>query len=90
MSLDSRYGICPSGSSARLVITCRKVKSDLLMSMLSLANRPSLPVRLVRSEPARSTSSIQLLRIFEGFSRYLLSTRIVSMEWLREELMLSR
>ena len=43
-------------------MTCRKVKRDLLMSMLYLASLPYVPVIDNRSEPARSTSSIRLER----------------------------
>ena len=42
--------------SARLVITCRSVNNDLLMSIASLAARPVFPVWDYRSLPARSTS----------------------------------
>lgn len=70
-------------------MTCLRVNSDLLMSMLYLASLPSLPVKAVLSDPAKSTSSILLLYTKDGssFSKHL--TLIVRMVWLLEELILS-
>ena len=62
-------------------MTCRRVKRDLLMSMLYLARRPSVPVMPMRSEPARSTSSILLLRMV---CPSLPSILMLRMLWLRE------
>lgn len=42
--------------SAKLVITCLRVKRDLFISIASFAARPVLPVCDWRSLPARSTS----------------------------------
>lgn len=39
------------------LITYRRIKSDLLISILSFAYFPSAPVKLILSEPAKSTSS---------------------------------
>ena len=43
--------------SAKIAITYLKVISDLLISMLSFAYLPSVPVKLILSEPAKSTNS---------------------------------
>lgn len=92
VNFESRYGTyCLSSFfvrllfSARILITCLKVNKDLFISMLYLAWRPSAPVTLNLSEPARSTSSILLDNILLGLWRYTLSTRIVIIEWLLED-----
>ena len=65
VSLESRYGTCRcrgprscfrrSWSSAMALITLPRASRPLLMLMDSLNLRPDAPVRLFRSEPARST-----------------------------------
>lgn len=66
-------------------MTCLRVKSDLFISILSLASLPSVPVMESRSEPARSTNSILLVRRWEGSARSKLSILMERMEWLRED-----
>ena len=63
VSLDSRYGttflpaFCPfDWLSVRVVMTLRRTWRDLLMSILSFACYPVVPVKLYFSEPAKSTS----------------------------------
>jgi hypothetical protein len=41
---------------AKILITWRRVNNDLLMSILSLANFPYVPVKPIRYDPAKSTS----------------------------------
>ena len=58
VNLESLYGgIVLLFESARIAMTCLKVISDLLISILSFAYFPSVPVRLILSEPAKSTNS---------------------------------
>ena len=43
--------------SLNIAITYLKVINDMFISILSLACRPSVPVILILSEPAKSTNS---------------------------------
>lgn len=72
-----------------MLITCLKVKSDLLISMLYFANFPYVPVNPILSEPAKSTNSILLDKICVGSEWWKLSNLILRTEWLREEEILS-
>lgn len=58
VSLESLYGgMLLLFDSERVAITYLRVIRDLLISMLSLACLPSVPVRLILSDPAKSTNS---------------------------------
>ena len=58
MSLESLYGgILLLFDSDKVAITYLRVINDLLISILSLACLPSVPVKLILSDPAKSTNS---------------------------------
>ena len=61
-------------------MTCLRVKRDLLISILYLANLPYVPVIESRSDPAKSTNSILLERRWVGSVRSKLSIRIDKIE----------
>jgi len=96
VSLESRYGTCTFyfeflffPASDRILITCLSVNKDLLMSILYLASLPSVPVRPILYEPAKSTNYTLLAIIWLGSEWWKLYNLIVKIEWLLEELMLS-
>lgn len=91
VSFESLYGTWafylpfPLPDSANILITCLKVNKDLLISILYLANLPSVPVWPIRSDPARSTSYNLLDNIWLGSEWWKLYNLIVKIEWLLEE-----
>ena len=56
------------------MMTCRRVKRDLLMSMASLAARPVFPVWLDLSLPARSTNYSLLVTTLSTAELSMIST----------------
>ena len=85
VSLLSRYGTNLGLSpfySVRAVITLRRTNKLLLISILSLAWRPVVPVRLCFSEPARSTSWSRLTVILACDLTSWASTVNEKMLWL--------
>ena len=73
VNFESLYGMYESEFapifclSTNAVITCLRVNKLLLISILSFAYCPVVPVKLYFSEPARSTSYNLLTVTFIGF-----------------------
>ena len=83
VSFESLYGtqmppasFFPLARSLRAVITYLRVKSDLLISILSFCVFPSTFVSSWRSDPARSTSYNLLMTMLSGCSASIYSTVI--------------
>ena len=95
VSFESQYGTwtfyfpLPLLASERILITWRNVNNDLLMSILSFANRPYVPVIQILYDPAKSTNSNLLNNAWLGLSFVKLSILIVIIEWLLEDCIFS-